>query len=179
MFKDMTIHDFDMARWMLGEEPTEVYAAGSCLVDQRLREFNDIDTAMITLKTKSGTLCHINNSRRSAYGYDQRIEAFGPKGMLRANHVTPTSLERSDSQGITTDTPHPSFPERYEDAYRREIHLFFEDVVLKGKPPEVSGIDGRQAMVIAEAANQSLKEDRPIPIPTPAKSTLELMTTGF
>ncbi|NGX42697.1 MAG: Inositol 2-dehydrogenase [Chlamydiae bacterium] len=167
MFRDMTIHDFDIARWLLQEEPTEVYATGSCLVDPRLKEFGDVDTAMITLKTKSGAICHINNSRRSVYGYDQRIEAFGAKGMLRVNNVTPTSVEFSFGEGVRTDNPHPSFPERYNDAYRHEINHFFEEVVLKGKEPEVSGKDGRQALVIAEAANSSLEKGQPVTIPVP------------
>ena len=167
MFKDMTIHDFDMARWMLGEEPTEVYAVGSCLVDPRIAEFGDIDTAGITLKTASGAICQINNSRRAAYGYDQRIEAFGPSGMLRANNIAPTSVEFSFNDGVRTEAYLPSFPERYVDAYRLELEHFFKDVMIDGKPPEISGVDGRQAVVIAEAANESLKTGQPVKIPSP------------
>lgn len=165
MFKDMTIHDFDMVRWLLKEEPVEVYATGSCLIDKRLEEFGDVDTAMITLKTESGAICHIDNSRRSAYGYDQRIEVFGPKGMLRAHNIAPTNVEYSNEIGVHSDNPHPSFPERYESAYNIEINRFFKDVIIDGKEPEVSGKDGRQAMVIAEAANRSLTEKRPVKIP--------------
>lgn len=169
MFKDMTIHDFDMARWMLGEEPTEVFATGSCMVDPRIAEFGDVDTAVLTLKTASGAICHINNSRRSAYGYDQRIEVFGPNGMLRANNIAPTSLEFSLECGIRTERYHPSFPERYVDAYRLELDHFFRDVVKNGKPPEISGVDGRQAVVIAEAANESLASGLPVKIPAPTR----------
>ncbi len=165
MFKDMTIHDFDMVRWLLGEEPVEVYGSGSCLVYVRLKEFGDIDTAMITLKTDRGAICNINNSRRAVYGYDQRIEAFGPKGMLRAHNVSPTAVEFSCATGVIADNPHSSFLQRYEKAYNLEINCFFKDVVIDGKKPEVSGIDGRQAIVIAEAANRSLEEKRPVEIP--------------
>src|SRR5207253_11019895 len=84
LFRDMMIHDFDMARWLLGEEPVEVFAAASVLVDPAIGEAGDVDTAVVTLKTKSGALCQISNSRRTAYGYDQRIEALGSKGALRA-----------------------------------------------------------------------------------------------
>ncbi len=167
MFKDMAIHDFDMARWLLNEEPTEVYAQGSCLIDKRVGEFGDIDTAMIVLKTKSGRHCHINNSRRCVYGYDQRIEAYGSKGMLRAHNMTPTCLEFSNEEGIHTDIPHPSFPQRYNEAYRFELESFFNDVVKNKKSPEISGEDGRQALVIAEAANLSLEKGIPVKIPLP------------
>ncbi len=167
MFLDMTIHDFDMARWLLSDEPTEVYACGSCLVDKRIEEFNDIDTASITIKTKNGSICNINNSRRSAYGYDQRIEAFGPHGMLIAKNHTPTSVEHSSASGVKTDTILPSFPERYFEAYRLEINHFLEDIVKNGKKPEISGDDGRQALVIANSANESLQKGRPVKIPQP------------
>ncbi|HEV2431909.1 MAG TPA: Gfo/Idh/MocA family oxidoreductase, partial [Burkholderiales bacterium] len=93
LFLDFTIHDFDMARWLLGEDPVEVFAWGAVLVDPRVRsEGKDIDTAMLLLRTKSGKMCHINNTRRAVYGYDQRIEVFGSKGMLRAANLAPTSV---------------------------------------------------------------------------------------
>ena len=169
MFKDMTIHDFDMARWLLNEEPVEVYASGSCLIDPRIAEFDDVDTSMVTLKTASGVLCHINNSRRSVYGYDQRIEVFGSEGMLRANHLPPTIVEKSDSNGVQTDPPHPSFPERYQEAYQNEIDHFFRDVVRDHKPAYISGEDGRQAIVIAEAATESLQLGKPVTIASLSK----------
>lgn len=165
LFRDMMIHDFDMARWLLGEEPTEVYATGSCLVDPSIQEFGDLDTAMVILKTKSGALCHINNSRRSVYGYDQRIEVFGEKGMLRAQNLTPTTLEYSTVEGVKTDNPHPSFPQRYQEAYRLEMEHFFTDVVKGGKAPMISGADGRQAIIIADAAEQSYRTGLPVKIP--------------
>jgi myo-inositol 2-dehydrogenase/D-chiro-inositol 1-dehydrogenase len=161
MFRDMTIHDFDMARWLLSEEPCEVFASGSCLVNPEIAEFGDIDTAMIILKTASGKLCHISNSRRSAYGYDQRIEAFGEKGMIRAENKKPSSLEYSLETGIHTDNPHPSFPQRYKEAYRLELEHFLRDVI-QGKMPLTSANDGRQAFLLAEAAQESLEAGLPV-----------------
>lgn len=162
LFRDMMIHDFDMARWLLGEDPVEVYATGSCLIDPSIDEFGDLDTAMVVMKTKSGTLCHINNSRRSVYGYDQRIEVFGENGMLRANNLQPTTVEHSTGEGIRTDNPHPSFPQRYQDAYRIEIDHFFTDIVKGGKKPYVTPEDGRKAILIADAAEKSYRTKQPI-----------------
>jgi myo-inositol 2-dehydrogenase/D-chiro-inositol 1-dehydrogenase len=164
LFRDMMIHDFDMARWLLQEEPTEIYAAGSCLIDPSIDAFGDLDTAMVILKTKSGAICHINNSRRSAYGYDQRIEVFGEHGMLKAHNLAPTTLEFSSAHGITKDKPHPSFPQRYQEAYRIEMDHFFHDVIKGGKQPYTTAKDGRRAIVIANAAEESYKTGKPIKI---------------
>ena len=161
LFCDMTIHDFDMARWLLGEEPYEIYATGSVLIDKELSNFNDIDTAMVVMKTRSGVLCQINNSRRSAYGYDQRIEIFGEKGMLRANNVVPTTLEFSFGQGVKTDRALQSFPERYREAYQREIDHFIDEVVIAKRPPAITGYDGKQAILLAHTANASLRSQSP------------------
>ena len=99
MFRDMTIHDFDMARWLLGEEPVEVFAFGESLVDRKIAAAGDIDSAMLILRTASDRMCHINNCRRAAYGYDQRIEVFGAKGLLRAENVGETTLEHFHAKG--------------------------------------------------------------------------------
>lgn len=165
LFRDMMIHDFDMARWLLREEPVEIYATGSCLIDPSIAEFGDLDTAMVILKTASGTLCHINNSRRSVYGYDQRIEVFGEKGMLRANNLAPTTIEYSTNEGVQTDNPHPSFPERYSEAYRMEMDHFFTDVVKEGNAPYASAEDGKIAIIIADAADESYRTGKPVKIP--------------
>src|SRR5687768_18510808 len=117
MFRDMTIHDFDMARWLLGEEPVEVFAWGAALFSPDARRAGDIDSAMVLLRTASGRLAHINNSRRASYGYDQRIEVFGARGMLRAANHTPTSVERFGESGTLTDPPLHFFLERYAAAY--------------------------------------------------------------
>jgi len=156
LFKDMTIHDFDMARWLLGDDSYEVFATASCLIDPEIGNIGDVDSSLITLKTSKGVLCQISNSRRSVYGYDQRIEVFGEKGMIRAENSLPTTLEYFGEKGIKKDTPYPSFPQRYQLAYKEELRHFIEDVI-KGKKPYVSGEDGRGAFVLAEAAQESLK----------------------
>jgi myo-inositol 2-dehydrogenase / D-chiro-inositol 1-dehydrogenase len=156
MFRDMTIHDFDMARWLLGEEPVEVFAWGAALFDPGARRAGDIDSAMVLLRTASGRLAHINNSRRAAYGYDQRIEVFGAKGMLRAANITPTSVERFGAGGTLRDAPLHFFLERYAAAYRAELTSFV-DSLHKKKAMPVGPHDGRQALVLAEAALKSLK----------------------
>jgi myo-inositol 2-dehydrogenase/D-chiro-inositol 1-dehydrogenase len=155
-FRDMTIHDFDMARWLLGEEPVEVFATGSALVDPQVAKLGDIDSAMVVMRTASGKLCHINNSRRASYGYDQRIEVHGSKGRLIAGNHAPTSVELANEQAISTDKPLYFFLERYAEAYRAELSAFL--AALKGKKRmPVGADDGRQALVLAEAALASLK----------------------
>lgn len=162
LFRDMMIHDFDMARWLTNDQVVKVYAAGSCMVDPSIASFGDLDTAMVTLHMQSGALCHINNSRRTSYGYDQRIEVFGSKGMLRAHNLAPTTVEYSDHNGIRTDKPYPNFPQRYQKAYEIEIEHFINDVVRSGKKPLVSGEDGRQAILIADAVDQSYRTGKPV-----------------
>jgi myo-inositol 2-dehydrogenase/D-chiro-inositol 1-dehydrogenase len=162
-FRDMTIHDFDMARWLLGEEPTEVFAYGSCLVDPAVGKAGDTDTVMVLLKTASGRQAHINNSRRASYGYDQRIEVHGAKGRLLAGNRTPTTVELADATSVSTDKPMYFFLERYAEAYRAELATFVECVLAK-KPMPVGAADGRMAIVLAEAALKSLKTGRPVKI---------------
>jgi len=160
-FRDMTIHDFDMARWLLGEEPVEVFATGSVLVDPALRRLRDIDSAMVVMRTRSGRLCHINNSRRASYGYDQRIEVHGSKGRLMAGNRTPTTVELADARAVSADKPLHFFLERYAEAYRAELAAFI-DALVRRKPMPVGPKDGRQALVLAEAALLSLRERRPV-----------------
>jgi myo-inositol 2-dehydrogenase/D-chiro-inositol 1-dehydrogenase len=163
LFRDMTIHDFDMARWMLGEEPVEVFATGAVLVDKAIGEAGDIDSAMIILKTASGRMAHINNSRRAAYGYDQRVEVHGSAGRLIAGNRVGTTVEQADGKTVATDLPLHFFLERYADAYRIELAAFL-DAVEKGTPMPVGAEDGRQALVLADAAYRSLTEGRPVTI---------------
>lgn len=163
IFRDMMIHDFDMAQWLLGEQVVEVFATGSCLVDPAIGRAGDIDTALVTLKTVSGVLCQISNSRRAAYGYDQRIEVLGEKGMLQAENRTPTSLQVSNAGGVTTDPPLHFFLERYAEAYRHEM-LAFIDGVENGKMPAPGAADGLAAHQLAEAAIRSYKEGAPVRI---------------
>ena len=162
LFLDFTIHDFDMARWLLGEEPVEVFAWGAVLVDPRVRtEGKDIDTAMLLLRTTSGRMCHINNTRRAVYGYDQRIEVLGAKGMLRAENVAPTSVERFGAETICVDNPWPNFQTRYAAAYAAELSSFIRSVETR-KPVEVGPEDSRQVLVLAEAARRSSQTGRPV-----------------
>ena len=162
LFLDFTIHDFDMARWLLGEEPVEVFAWGAALVDPRVRtEAGDIDTAMLLMRTASGRLCHIVNSRRAVYGYDQRIEVLGAKGMLRAENVMPTTVKRSGAEVTTVDNPWPSFQTRYAQAYAAELASFIRSVE-RGTRPEPGPEDSRQAVVLAQAALKSVRSGKPV-----------------
>jgi myo-inositol 2-dehydrogenase / D-chiro-inositol 1-dehydrogenase len=161
LFRDMMIHDLDMARFLLPEPPVEVYAAGACLVDPAIGAAGDVDTAVVVLRAASGVLCTIDNSRRAAYGYDQRIEAFGSLGMIAAGNVTPTTVTRATAAGVVTDPPLHFFLERYAEAYRAELDHFVE--VIEGRTaPGVTGDDGRAALVLADAAARSLAEGRPV-----------------
>jgi len=163
MFRDMTIHDFDMARWLLGEEPVEVFAFGECLVDRKIAAAGDIDSAMLLLRTASDRMCHINNSRRAAYGYDQRIEVFGAKGMLRAENLGESTVEHFSARGTVADRPLDFFLERYAAAYRAELSAFVSALENK-QPMPVGAHDGRQALVLAEAAMQSVKKKQPVKV---------------
>ena len=163
LFRDMMIHDFDMARWLLGEEPVEVYASGSVLVDPKIGEAGDVDTAVATLRTKSGRLCQINNSRRCSYGYDQRIEVFGSAGMARATNHRETHVETAGATGFSRDPALPFFLERYADAYRIQLDKFLravggEDLGIPG------GEDGLRALQLADAAQQSSEQGKPIAV---------------
>jgi myo-inositol 2-dehydrogenase / D-chiro-inositol 1-dehydrogenase len=164
LFRDMMIHDFDMARYLLAEEPTAVFATGSVLVDPAIGEAGDIDTAMVTLRTASGRLVHIDNSRRAVYGYDQRLEVFGAKGALFAGNPTPTTVVSMGAGGVVADRPLHFFLERYAEAYRAELAHFL-DVIDQRAAPLVTGEDGRRALLLAEAAQESLKSGRFVEVP--------------
>lgn len=154
LFRDCMIHDLDMARFLLGEEPVELHAAASCLVDPAIGAAGDVDTAVATLRTASGKLCQISNSRRATYGYDQRIEAHGEKGLLRAGNVIATTVEHAGAAGFATDPALPFFLERYAEAYRIELDAFIT-AVATGQPPKPSGEDGLKALLLADAATRS------------------------
>ena len=154
MFKDMTIHDFDMARWILGEDPVEVYSTATAVVDPAIGAAGDVDTAKIVLRTASGRICVISNSRRSGYGYDQRIEAFCAKGLLRAGNTLSSTVESWSEAGSSTDPLQNFFLDRYADAYRAEMDHFAD--ILDGRAlPLVGYDDGVSALAIAEAAMES------------------------
>jgi myo-inositol 2-dehydrogenase/D-chiro-inositol 1-dehydrogenase len=163
MFRDMTIHDFDMARWLLGEEPIEVFAMGEALIDRKIAAVGDIDSAMVLMRTASDRMCHINNSRRAAYGYDQRIEVFGAKGMLRAENIGETTVEHFSAHGTVSDRPLDFFLERYVEAYRAEMSAFVLALNERTAMP-VGARDGRQALVLAEAALKSLKTGQAVKV---------------
>jgi myo-inositol 2-dehydrogenase/D-chiro-inositol 1-dehydrogenase len=156
LFRDMTIHDLDMARWLLGEEPVEVTAHGSCLVDPAIGAAGDIDTAAVTLRTARGRIAQVANTRRAVFGYDQRIEVCGARGMLAAGNRKSTSVERATANGYSTDPALPFFLERYADAYRLELDAFVRR--LHGEAADiVSGADGVRALEIADACVESLR----------------------
>jgi len=154
IFRDMMIHDFDMARFLLGEEPTELHASASCLVDPEIGKAGDFDTAVVTLKTASGKLCQISNSRRATYGYDQRIEVHGAKGLLRAENMLENTVELATEAGFQRAPTQHFFLERYSLAYKIELQHFV-DAVLAGDPITPTGIDGLKAQLLADAATES------------------------
>ena len=155
LFKDMAIHDFDMARWLLGEEPVAVFASGSCLVDPEIGRLGDVDTARTLLRTASGKLCVISNSRRSGFGYDQRIEAYASAGMVRADNVTESTVQVWGEGGAAADRFQNFFLDRYAEAYRREMEHFAD--ILDGASPSVGYVDGVAALALAEAAAESAR----------------------
>ncbi len=161
MFRDMTIHDFDMARWLLGEEIDSVSAQASCLVDPAIGKLGDYDSGSVMLITASGKHCSISNSRRATYGYDQRIEVHGAKGSVAAENQRPVSIEVATATGYTRPALHGFFMTRYTEAYAAEIASFIS--TLGGKTAaSPSGEDGLAALALAEAALLSIKEGRAV-----------------
>jgi myo-inositol 2-dehydrogenase/D-chiro-inositol 1-dehydrogenase len=163
IFLDMMIHDFDMARFQAGSEITEVYAAGAVLVDPEIGKAGDVDTALVTLKFANGAIGVIDNSRKAAYGYDQRVEVFGSQGAAMAENDLPNTVKLYTEVGVTGEKPLYFFLERYRQAFIDEM-IAFTGAVLNGKPVEVSGEDGLEDMYAALAAGKSLKEKRPVKI---------------
>ncbi len=155
MFRDMTVHDFDMARFMLAEEPVSVTATASALTSKALADSGDIDTACVTLQCASGKIAVITNSRRACFGYDQRVEVHGSLGTLRTENVPVSTLVLEREEGVRRETPVHFFIERYMEAYRHEWQHFVD--VLDGQcQPSCSAIDGQRALLLAEAACESL-----------------------
>lgn len=156
IFRDMVIHDFDMARFLVDDEPTEIYATGSRLISPELEKYNDVDSAIIAIKFASGKLCQISVSRRCVYGYDQRIEAFGSEGMLQSDNPTLNQLKFYDNQNTKQSAVlNEFFIERYGKAYENQIDSFIENVA-NGTPVSPSFEDGMKAQDMAEAAHNSL-----------------------
>ncbi len=161
MFLDMTIHDFDMVRYLSGSEVVEVYAMGNVLVDEEIGEAGDIDTAIITMKLENGALAVIDNSREAAYGYDQRAEVFGSKGSVSVSNDKSSTMVMSLKDGVHTEKPLYFFLERYMQSFSDEIKEFIEAIV-NDTPVPVSGIDGLKPVLIGLAAKRSLIEGRPV-----------------
>src|SRR6185369_12185566 len=145
-----------MARLLLGEEPTEIHAIGSCLIDPAIGAAGDVDTAAVILKTASGRIAQITNSRRATYGYDQRIEVHGSLGLLAAGNQRATTVEHAGASGYVRDPVLPFFLERYADAYRLEFDAFVTGV-LDGRPLSPNGEDGLRAQLLADAATEAAK----------------------
>ena len=161
LFKDFTIHDFDTASWLVGEEFVELYATGACLIEPEIAALGDIDTAKVVLKSEAGVLCLISNSRRTGYGYDQRVELFGSKGALRVDNVSSTTVSRFDETGENGPSIPYSFVERYAEAYRAELN-HFADVLDGIVPPSTGPLDTLRALRLADAAERSFKSGAPV-----------------
>lgn len=163
MFLDMTIHDFDMARFLAGCDAEEVYAQSANLVDPAIGEAGDVDTAVITLKMENGAIAVIDNCRKAVYGYDQRAEVFGSEGMAAISNDSQSTTVISNAQGVTGEKPMFFFLERYMDAYGKEITAFI-DAIEKGKDTPLNVYDGLKPVLMGLAAKKSSQEHRPVKI---------------
>jgi myo-inositol 2-dehydrogenase/D-chiro-inositol 1-dehydrogenase len=161
LFKDMMIHDFDMACWLFDSTPERVTATGSCLIDQDIRDAGDIDTAVVVLHFPKGRLATIKNSRRAVYGYDQRIELLGAKGLLTAENVVQNTVVKATADGVVSAKPEYFFLERYMRAYEHEWQRF-TDAVLDKTPMPATAEDGVRALAIAEAAKLSFETGKTV-----------------
>jgi myo-inositol 2-dehydrogenase/D-chiro-inositol 1-dehydrogenase len=161
IFFDMTIHDFDMARFLTGSDVVEVYASGGVMVDPAIGAAGDIDTALVVLKFASGVIGTIDNSRKAVYGYDQRVEVFGSAGAISTNNQYPNSTILSTASQISRDLPLNFFMQRYTESYVNELKAFV-DAVINNTPVPVTGADGRAPVVIGMAARKSYQENRPV-----------------
>jgi myo-inositol 2-dehydrogenase/D-chiro-inositol 1-dehydrogenase len=156
LFLDMMIHDFDMARFLIGEEVTELMATGNCQVDPEIGKCGDVDTAVVLLKFKNGALGTIDNSRRAVYGYDQRVEVFGSEGCAAAGNKIPTEVTLHNADSTMSDKPLYFFLERYEEAYLAEMREFI-NCIQENRVPTVGGFDGKVSVAMGYAALESLK----------------------
>ena len=161
LFRDMMIHDFDMTNFIMGETPVSISASGACLVDPEIGRAGDIDTAVVTLSYADGKLAVIKNSRRAAYGYDQRLELLGADGLLQAQNMLENTVVKSTGQGVISAKPTYFFIERYMPAYKAEWAAFVA-AVQEGDDMPVSLQDGVQALAMAEAAQRSFDSSRPV-----------------
>ena len=163
LFFDMTIHDFDMARFLAGSEVEEIYAQGKALITPEIEKYDDIDTAIITLKFKNGVLGVIDNSRQAVYGYDQRVEVFGEEGQLLADNETPNRVKTYTSEVVSEEKPLNFFLERYNNAFKLEVEKFF-NAIENDLEVHPSYEDGMKAQQMAIAAKESLSKNKPVKI---------------
>lgn len=162
-YRDQTIHFFDMTRWLANEDPVEVYAAGAALVDPAIGEAGDVDTSMLILKLPSGAMCHINCSRRADYGYDERVELFGSKGMAVSRRKPRREVTLYKGNSVLSEGLHAGWFERMEPTFYQALDAFIK--ALQGEATEYPTLmDGLKAQMIAEAAYESLKTNKPVPI---------------
>ncbi len=163
IFLDMMIHDFDMARYLVGDEIVEIYAAGNVLIDEKIKQYGDIDTALVSLRFKNGAIGSIDNSRKAVYGYDQRVEVFGSRGNASAENEQPDHVTLIDEKGGHSSKPLYFFMDRYVQSYLNEMHEFLQ-VVKNDTAPPVTGIDGKIPVLMGLAAKKSLAENRPVKV---------------
>ncbi len=161
LFMDFCVHDFDMVRYLTGSDVEEIYVRGANLVDPKIGELGDIDTALLTLKLSNGTIAIIEVCRETNYGYDQQVEVLGSKGSIRAKNRRPTSVVLSSKDGVFMDQPFYSFVERYKEAYIAELNGFI-NCLETGEKPVADGYDALKAVQVAVAAQQSLKLNKPV-----------------
>lgn len=163
IFLDMTIHDFDMVRYLAGCDAEEIYVQSAVLVDPAIGEQGDVDTAVITLKMENGAIAVIDNSRKAAYGYDQRAEVFGSKGMVATSNDTESSAVLSTSEGVTGEKPLYFFLERYMDSFAKEMNCFI-DAIENDTDTPLGVMDGLKPVMMGLAAKKSVEEHRPVKI---------------
>jgi myo-inositol 2-dehydrogenase/D-chiro-inositol 1-dehydrogenase len=163
LFFDMTIHDFDMARFLVSSEVTEIYAEGAVRVDPEIGEVGDLDTAVVTIRFENGVIGTIDNSREAVYGYDQRTEVFGSKGRVQSGNVYPNTTVVSTEEHVQRDLPLHFFIERYVESYRAEMEAFV-DAIIEDEPVPVDGEDGLISVLMSIAARKSYDENRPVKI---------------
>ena len=171
MFLDMTIHDFDMARFLIGEEVTEVFTAAAVRVDPEIGRAGDVDTAVIVLRFANGAIGTIDNCRQAPYGYDQRVEVFGSKGAIATENCYPNRAVISTAESVRRDLPLNFFMDRYLDSFASELRAFV-DAIVHDRPTPVSGLDGRAPVVMALAAQKSHREGRPVALAEISRETL-------
>ena len=161
MFMDMTIHDFDMARFLIGDEVEEIYTSGAVMVDPEIGKAGDLDTALIVMRFKNGVIATIDNCRQAAYGYDQRVEILGSEGKIATENCYPNQAVVSTGKMVRTDLPLNFFMDRYTESFAAELRAFVE-AVREDRPTPVTGIDGRIPVVMGLAARRSFVEHRPV-----------------